>query len=499
MTTTETRLSFRLPDFTRYSWVSDKARAVWEPRIQQVLDAWTELEWRSVAEGQRACTLRVVAPEDFLSLAPRMAQHGLTVLPLSMQGVSAQPYSNTATTYQAGAPFVYHAVIGQPHQAAEFREAYQGGDQDTVGSLLGYPECCRKSFQRVWVEEQRIDTTWSMAINTETRQQNGLTCEVFGPLGSNILLRWLGIRAVPHLPCAFDCDPTVVQAKGYIKLGRKLGYESEMEWLEEMLSWPVEWSALHGIAEIKTPVIKIASCSDATAEKCVVQRPGTSYPAEGAQGLVFPYRQPVRLAITDSKSFKRGLEYPLPPAIEIATRPAWYYTDNGFPSLSSMEQNHRPILDLVASTLNGTPAAVLDLGCGNGALLRQICERSKLAIPYGIDRDASSIAHAHELHPERAQNFVVGDMFDSDQLWTADHHYALALLMPGRLLEMDPERATQLLQRIAKHSDRLLIYAYDDWLANCGGLVGLARQTGLAISSDLPDQKASFAVVTGFA
>ena len=31
----------------------------------------------------------------------------------------------------------------------------------------------------------------------------------------------------------------------------------------EILSWPVEWSVLHGIAEIKTPIFRVISRSDA--------------------------------------------------------------------------------------------------------------------------------------------------------------------------------------------------------------------------------------------
>ena len=49
------RLSYVLPDFTRISWVSDKARATWEPRIQRIGNAWSEIEWRSVLSGRRRC------------------------------------------------------------------------------------------------------------------------------------------------------------------------------------------------------------------------------------------------------------------------------------------------------------------------------------------------------------------------------------------------------------------------------------------------------------
>ena len=64
----------------------------------------------------------------------------------------------------------------------------------------------------------------------------------------------MGARAVSHLPCRFDCEKTVALGQQLIEVGRKAGYERAMDWLLDVLSWPVEWSALHGIAELKTPV-----------------------------------------------------------------------------------------------------------------------------------------------------------------------------------------------------------------------------------------------------
>lgn len=495
MTNTETQLDFRLPDFTRYSWVSDRARATWEPRIGQILECWLEIEWKSVAEDLRKCTLRVLSPEALVEVAPTMAKLGLAVLPLKQQGVSTQPYSNTETAYQPGAPFVYHAVIGKPTYAAEFQAAYHAGNQDTIGQLLGYPDCCRRFFQRVWVDEQRIDTTWSMAINTQIGERDGLLCKVGGSHLGNILLRWLGIRAVPHLPCAFDCESTNAQATSYIDLGRRLGFEMEMGWLEEMLAWPVEWTALHGIAEIKTPVVKIASRTDATAEKCVVQRPGTSYPVEGAQGLVFPYQQPIRLTISDSRSFQRGLEHVLPKTNGTGGMSDWYYRDNGFLTLQDMNLSHQPILELVKSTLHEVPANVLDLGCGNGALLKKIRADNEQVIPFGIDRNSIGIAHAHELLPEHIGNFVVGDIFDSDELWASDRRYALVILMPGRLLEASSQQAEFLLTQIRSHCDTLVVYAYDDWLTQYGGLDRLSELAGISVLANASGLKVSLAEV----
>ena len=46
-------LDFLLPHFTRSAWVSDQARAVWEPRIHRITQAWFEIEWLSVVAAIR--------------------------------------------------------------------------------------------------------------------------------------------------------------------------------------------------------------------------------------------------------------------------------------------------------------------------------------------------------------------------------------------------------------------------------------------------------------
>ena len=43
-------LSYVLPDFTRISWVSDKARATWEPRIQRIGNGAAK------SPGKRCCS-----------------------------------------------------------------------------------------------------------------------------------------------------------------------------------------------------------------------------------------------------------------------------------------------------------------------------------------------------------------------------------------------------------------------------------------------------------
>jgi hypothetical protein len=105
---------------------------------------------------------------------------------------------------------------------------------------------------------------------------------------------------------------TIELAKKFIDIGRGTEYADEMDWLPEILSWPVECSALHRIAEIKTPVLKASPRTDATPCKYTVRRQGDSYPLEGIRGLNFPYRLPLQRILNGSRELQRGLDHKKP-------------------------------------------------------------------------------------------------------------------------------------------------------------------------------------------
>lgn len=476
------RLDFTLPDFTRLSWVDDRAREVWAPRLQAITAAWHEIEWQAVIHGIRRCSVAMVGPEGFLEQGARWAGSGLNALPIELVGASGQPYSATAVAPAPGQPFVYRFVLGAPADVVRFKRAWDRGDQEEIGGLLGYPSCCREFFRRSWVELQMVDTTWPMAAATAQPTGDGSSVVVApGPLQANILWRWMGVRAVPHLPCRFDCAATVELGTKLIDLGRRLGYPDEMRDLEEILSWPVEWSALHGIAEIKTPLLKVSTRTDATGTKHVVRREGEAYPAEGARGLHFPYRVPTATPLTQSRSYQSGLRNILPlPMLD----PGWNDAhDNGFSDRASMDAAHGPVVMLASTILRDERGDVLDLGCGNGALLEKIKRACPSVGTAGIELDAERVARARTLHPSVAADIVVGDMFEADSHWPDERHFEVALLMPGRLLEVSPERASRLRAWLRSHCERVLVYAYGDWITRYGDIGTLARAAGLQIAT----------------
>lgn len=484
------RLDFALHDFTRLAWVSDGAREVWEPRISAILKAWSQIEWRAVLAGVRTCAVTMASPEEYLERGQEWAQAGLGSLPVEMTGASGQPYSATSTPLEAGRPFQFRFVLGRPEDLVGFKEAWDAGDQEAIGTLLGYPACCREFFRHVWVDEAMVDTTWPMAAATGEPGDDG-TVDVHGPPQSNILWRWMGARAVPHLPCRFDCQATVEFADGLIAVGRDAGFGEEMDWMLEILSWPAQWSALHGIAEIKTPVLKVVTRTDATARKHVVRRRGDAYPEEGARGLSFPLRPPVKRRLSQSRGFSRGLNNTIH-----TSHPSWYAEDNGFSSVAAMDEAHAPVLDLAVAALDGRGGRVLDLGCGNGALLKKLVAAAADVVPFGIDSDPARIKHARLLQPDFGENFLVRDLMDAG--WAAeppwDEGFTLGIVMPGRLLEAGPERANAFRERLRSSCDRVLVYAYGDWLED-SSMEDLTGRAGLSLVGEPSHERVALATV----
>jgi hypothetical protein len=296
-----------------------------------------------------------------------LAASGVIVVPLG-QTPRAQGYQSASRPLETGEPWDYRCAITRPEHAAAWADAWGRSDNDAIGRLLGYPDCCRAFFERVWVGERWMDTTYPMSETSPAR------------VGINPLWRWHGVRSVSHLPCAFDCRPSIDLGERALD-GMAAKWPEEAAWMREILSWPVKWTALHGIAEITTPIHRASVPTDATDNLLEVRYLGTGYPAEGVRGVAFPHQTSAALVSTRSEP---AVAKPLN-VVRLAN-PA----DNGFTSRSAMDTAHRGILRVAGHGPYGT---VLDLGCGDGTLLREIPARRRV----GIEADSDRARHAQDL------------------------------------------------------------------------------------------------------
>jgi hypothetical protein len=244
------------------------------------------MAWRSVADGVRPCAILTA------SAGPPWHSAGLAAAVLG-----AKPNGPA------------RVAVGRQADLDVLARALEGGDDRLVGRLLGQPDCCREFHRRVWVDDGLNDATWPLAVASDGIPSGDRILEVAGPPQSNPLWRWLGLQPAFHLPCRFDCPKTVEAAGRIAAAGRAAWFGEEFGWLEEVLAWPVEWSARHGIAEVRTPILKISTNTDATAGTYTVRRIGDRYPAEGASGIRFPYRNDRTALLTLSVDYRRGLAH----------------------------------------------------------------------------------------------------------------------------------------------------------------------------------------------
>lgn len=360
-----TRLPFRLPEFApRITWASTAARDVWEPRIRAISAAWLKVERESVIRGIRPSALQNVTPEQLPALMKELAPHGVIALPLS-KSARAEGYQSATRTLLDGEAWDYRVAITTIGHTASWSQAWAESDDRRIGLLLGTPECCRKFFERVWKAERWMDTTVPMFITNEQG----------GPV--NMLWRWLGVRPVSHLPCSFVCEASVA-------LGRQMSNllpEPEYSWMQEILSWPIKYTSLHGIAEITSPIHRMSVPTDALSEKVEIRYQGTGYPAEGAKGVDFPH--------------KTGSAKPMPLGLTRRPDPK----DNGFVTVAAQDAAHSTLLATIAGRVFDT---VVDLGCGDGTLLSKIPAKRRV----GIEADAARARHA------RLDRVVVSDCTD---------------------------------------------------------------------------------------
>ena len=125
--------------------------------------------------------------------------------------------------------------------------------------------------------------------------------------------------------------------------------------------------------------------------------------------------------------------------------------------------------------------------------MKKIYEANPKTIPFGIEIQPSSIEHGKEILPQFTGNLFCGNMFEEDAIWSDNQHYALAILMPGRLIESGTEKSAKLKERIEKHCDALLVYAYGDWLTRYENLAGLSQEAGIELVSSDVNAKVSLA------
>lgn len=291
---------FQLPDFRRSAWVSDTARDAWKPRFAAIQDAWPRVAIEAVAGRKVECALRTLPSHMIFRVQAEAKRLGIAAVALGVRGVAVPSYASGVAIPRPGRPYLYYAAIGTPQACRELESLWSRNEFSAAYRLAACPECCVAAFQRD-VDSRRIDPAGRYA-------GVGNCTEADGQAIVDSFWSWLNIEPSPCPPCNLYCTDAFSLRMAWISAAENCQYHREMEWLKDALSWPFEWSALHGIAEFRAPILKATWTTDATNQKATLRFRGQGYPPEGATGLHFPFRQSKTPPLTSSKAFERGIE-----------------------------------------------------------------------------------------------------------------------------------------------------------------------------------------------
>lgn len=460
------RLNFSMHSFVRQQWGSDLSRERWQPQIDAARKTYQSIEIASVARGVRRAARRTISPTRLEAVANEVGAMGLTVTPIVNVVPNRAGYRAKLEYAKANEPFDVSCVIARDDDGKLFLEASRAHDDDTIGELLGIPACCRAFFKEIWHRQKMIDTTWPMARTSSFATNNEVI--VSAEPETNVLLRWLGVRMVPHLPCSFDCRKSIRLARRLAQVAIQEGQGAGVAGAWEMLSWPMEWSSLHGIAEVRTPVFKIAFDTDPTGRLHRVQLRGIQYPEDAERGLRFPYLN--ANAPKRSRQLK-GPQIPLQDAnhannsepgtgthspVDYASI-AWEkeHEENGFANTSAMLFAHLELLNSLDPIIDGVEGTIVDLGCGTGELLRCLGAGKTNVTLVGVDSDERKIARATAKLGQVARLYT-GDYLNEKGAWLDDDH----ALVIGTMALLQSKQRMEACMRVISRAQIAVFYYY---------------------------------------
>jgi hypothetical protein len=395
------RLPFSPAPSHRVAWASESAAREWGPRLAFVRRAKAKMAVAAVAVGRMRASVIECAREDADPLRSMFRGRGV-LLPMGGDGTRFS--------------------IGREDDAKALSAAVAAGDMVVSGGLQGTPNCC-VNFSSAVRRAHIVDPTWITARAGAPGATNPTVLSISqGEM--NVVLGRLGISTVLHQPCSTRCGASIAIANELADLWRQVDAET-WPYVRDILRWPAEWSSLHGAIEIRTPVLKVGLSGDALASTLRVRYHSNEYPPGAATGTRFPYKPSGRRPTTDTTGFRRGIENLV--ALRV-NRPSWYHLDNEFMSRPAMEEAHDRLVSSIAATIPDLSGPVLDVGCGNGALLRALTRLRAHVDPYGIEINPRRLDHAKSIWPEKSRQFTCADMYLVGTLPRTPRRYRLAVI-----------------------------------------------------------------------
>ncbi|MBL0330068.1 MAG: hypothetical protein IPP64_11780 [Bacteroidetes bacterium] len=256
----------KTPFFLRWSWSSNKAKKIWEERIEKINNILPLIYAECIKRSLLPYIVITIKPWQFFQLLSELKKSDIAIA--AMEG-SLDSQNKMMV------------MIGTKEKLEVLKLRIKESLFTNLNILNSPLSCCTASS---------LNCAYNYGVpglNSFLGKGSG-TNEIHLPQDwrMNRLLSDVGLSLLPYTPCTLECSKSLVLSEEIFSIGNNQ-YPKEMEWLKQLLNVSVKYSLLHGILEIKTPIFKYITKTLYTAAKYDFNYQGSSDIAEESYGTKF--------------------------------------------------------------------------------------------------------------------------------------------------------------------------------------------------------------------
>lgn len=211
----------------------------WPAKLGQMGQLFHEAEYEMVRRKNRLAAVIHIDQYNLGEMLERINKDNLVFTPILTSGYY-EGFSHKHKEVKPGDLFYWYGSLTRTYKDGQkFKKAEQNGDHQTIGLMLGYPECCSKYFTKNF--PLNYDPIW---LNKEGKVAGYAEC--------NQMIRYFGARITSHFSCSPKCEATRRIGQAWFKTMKDIDKKTAEE-LYDLLSTKIVWNSYHGVVQVETP------------------------------------------------------------------------------------------------------------------------------------------------------------------------------------------------------------------------------------------------------
>ncbi len=214
----------------------------WMIRLNKMGALFNEAEYQMVKQGYRPAAIIHIDQNNLEEIWEKINKDGLVFTPILKSGYY-EGFAHKHKLVVPGEPFFWYGSLTKTYEDGQkFKQAEREGDHKTIGSLLGYPDCCFRYFIKNF--PKNYDPIWINVTKQDLVTKRYPEC--------NQMLRYFGARITSHFSCSPTCDATRTIGQNWLKAMREID-KNLAEELYDLLTSEIIWNSYHGVVQVETP------------------------------------------------------------------------------------------------------------------------------------------------------------------------------------------------------------------------------------------------------